>query len=85
MTNVPQRIRDLWTDVYVLFDRNYLMENTEEAWGSFWKQAEDIGEKYKGCPYLPKMLDVIVEMIEDRMKTYHSGHHPHTLEDMNLF
>lgn len=68
MTNVPQRIRDLWTDMYVLFDRNYLMPNTREAWDSFWKQAGAVGEKYKGCPYLAKMFDIVILMIEDRMK-----------------
>ena len=68
MTNVPQRIRDLWTDVYVLFDRNYLMPNTAEAWDSFWKQTAEISLKYEGCPYLVKMFDVVCTIIEDRMK-----------------
>ena len=68
MTNVPQRIRDFWTDMYVLFDRNYLMPNTREAWDSFWKQATEVGKKYEGCPYLVKMFDLVSLMIEDRMK-----------------
>ena len=68
MTNVPQRVRDLWTDVYVLLDRNYLMENNKDSWDSFWQQATEIGEKYKGCPYLIQMFDVVSSMISDRMK-----------------
>ena len=68
MTNVPQIIRDLWTDLYKLFDRNYLLPNTEEAWGKFWEEARQIDEKYHGCPYLPKAFDLVTAMSEARIK-----------------
>ena len=67
MTNVPQIIRDLWTDLYKLFDRNYMIPNTEEAWGKFWEEARQIDEKYHGCPYLPKAFDLVTAMIEARI------------------
>ena len=67
MTNVPQNLRDLWKDIYVLFDKNYLMKNDKKSWDSFWKQATEIGNKYDGCPYLFKMFDLVSFMIEQRM------------------
>lgn len=83
MTNVPQRIRDLWTDIYVLFDKNYLMPNTEEAWGSFWEQAGAVIKKYSQCPYIMKMIDVVTTIIEDRMLTENVT--PPTVEEEDLF
>lgn len=86
MTNVPQKIRDLWSDIYVLFDRNYLMPNTQDAWDSFWKQAMEINLKYENCPYLFKMIDMVTTIIEDRMHMEQKPpERPCSLEDMNLF
>lgn len=82
MTNVPQDIRDMWADVYRLFDLHYNMDNTAEAWQKFWKQAEEIQAKYDN-PHLLGMVMVVSDMIE-----YHITDkklHPCTLEDMNLF
>ena len=78
MTNVPNEIREMWADVYRLFDANYNMLNTEFCWNQFWKQAEEIKKKYNH----PKLVDLIVtvsEMIELHMKK------PCALEDMELF
>lgn len=86
MTNVPQKLRDLWSDLYVLFDRNYLMENSEKSWDSFWSQAMQLQRKYEGCPYMFKALDLVSSMIDARMKAERAPDlHPCTLEDMNLF
>lgn len=90
MTNVPQNLRDLWSDIYILFDRNYLMPNTQEAWDSFWKQAMQIQSKYENeCPYLFKMFDVVTTIIESRMRQEESDKYNEThntpIEDMNLF
>lgn len=82
MTNVPNEIRELWKEVYCLFDLNYNMPNTAESWKKFWDQAEVIRQKYD--PYqVGALLLVVSDMIE-----YHITDkklHPHTLEDMNLF
>jgi len=67
MTNVPQNLRDLWKDIYVLFDKNYLMENNKESWDSFWQQAGEITEKYGQSKYLFKMFDLVSFMIDQRM------------------
>jgi len=83
MTNVPQKIRNLWTDMYVLFDKNYLMANTEESWGSFWEQAGAVIKKYPQCPYIMKMIDVVTTIIEDRMLTENVT--PPTVEMEDLF
>ena len=69
MTNVPQNLRDLWKDIYILFDKNYLMKNDKESWDSFWQQAEQITEKYGKSKYLFKMFDLVSFMIDQRMIT----------------
>lgn len=82
MTNVPQDIRDMWADIYRLFDLHYNMDNTAEAWKKFWDQAGELQEKYKN-PHLLGMVMVVSDMIE-----YHiidKKLHPCTLEDMKLF
>ena len=82
MTNVPNEIREMWADVYRLFDVNYNMENNADSWKKFWDQAEVIRQKYD--PYqVGALLLVVSDMIE-----YHiidKKLHQHTLEDMNLF
>ena len=90
MTNVPQRLRDLWSDIYILCDRNYLMPNTQEAWDSFWQQAMQIQSKYENeFLYLFKMFDVVSTIIESRIKKEEADKynetHKKTLEDINLF
>ena len=82
MTNVPNEIREMWADVYRLFDVNYNMPNTADAWKKFWDQAEQLREKY-GQYQIGALLIVVSDLIE-----YHITDkqlHPHTLEDMNLF
>lgn len=82
MTNVPQDIRDMWADVYRLFDMNYNIPNTAEAWKKFWDQAAEIQEKHNN-PHLLGLIMIVSDMIE-----YHITDkklHPCTLEDMNLF
>ena len=82
MTNVPQELRDLWADVYRLFDLNYNMKNDAESWRKFWEQADQIKQKYDN-PHLGTLLIVVSDMIE-----YHVTQKmlsPCTLEDMKLF
>jgi len=82
MTNVPQEVREMWADVYRLFDMNYNMKNDADSWKKFWDQAEQLREKY-GQYQIGALLLVVSDLIE-----YHITDkklHPHTLEDMNLF
>jgi hypothetical protein len=58
----------MWTDVYKLFDINYLMKNDEGSWNKFWKQAEEIVKKHGNPPHLMEMITLAAQMIEDRMK-----------------
>ena len=80
MTNVPNEIRQMWTDVYVLFDLHFKMPNTAEAWKEYWEQAEKIRQKHGGDEFLVKLIGVVTEMLE-----YYVPKKPCTLEDMNLF
>ena len=83
MTNVPQNIRDMWTDIYVLFDTHYNMKNDAESWKKFWERTAEIREKHKDIPGVGNLILIVSEMLE-----YHLTNkllHPCTLEDMNLF
>ena len=68
MTNVPDNIREIWTDLYKLFDRHYLMENNEADWKSFWDDAKDIYVKYNGNLRVLQGAGLISDVIGDRMK-----------------
>ena len=68
MTNVPTDIREMWSDIYKLFDINYLMPNTGDAWLNFWEQAKSLEQKHKSIPRFTEMVVIVSEMIEDRMK-----------------
>ena len=82
MTNVPNNIREMWKDIYCLFDVNYNMQNTPEAWKSFWDQAAKIQEKYDE-PHLLGLIVIVSDMIEGHIVD--KKLHPCTLEDMKLF
>lgn len=87
MTNVPDDIREMWSDTYKLFDLNFKMKNTDEEWKRFWEQANSIIEKHKGekidCLY--KMINLVAELLEDRMKAEMGITRPCSLEDAKLF
>lgn len=87
MTNVPDDIREMWSDTYKLFDLNFKMKNTDEEWKRFWEQANSIIEKHKGekidCLY--KMINLVAELLEDRMKAEMGITRPCSLEDVKLF
>lgn len=87
MTNVPDDIREMWADTYRLFDVNYKMQNTGDEWQRFWQQAEGLLEKHKdkNNSYLYKMINLVAELIEDRMKSEMGINRPCSLEDMKLF
>lgn len=82
MTNVPQDIREMWADVYRLFDSHYNMPNTAEAWKAFWDKAEEIRQKYNN-PHLGVLLMTVSDMVEYNITQ--KKLHPCTLEDMKLF
>lgn len=83
MTNVPQNLRDMWADAYRLFDLNYNIQNTPEAWKKFWEDAQEIAAKYHQNRYLWVFITTISEMIEDHITE--RIYHPCTLEDTAKF
>ena len=68
MTNVPPEIREIWTDLYKLFDIHYRMQNTEQDWKEFWKHAQEIYRKHGKNERLFEMLVLVADIISDRMK-----------------
>lgn len=86
MTNVPDNLREMWADIYRLFDINYKMPNTEDAWKKFWDQAVKIVDKYKNdCRFVENLVVIVSEILEEPMKIKMGVVKPYTLEDMNLF
>lgn len=67
-TNVPNELRDIWTDAYKLFDVCYTMPNTPEAWEWFTKQVDGLAEKHNGNKLLADLLIVVAEHTESRQK-----------------
>ena len=68
MTNVPDAVRKIWTEIYVLFDKHYQMENTAESWNQFW---EDVREVYHRNGNNQRILDasiLLADCIADRMR-----------------
>lgn len=82
MTNVPNDIREMWADVYRLFDVSYNMKNDAESWKRFWDSANQIRDKYE-CPELIGLLMVVSDMIEGHITD--KKLQPSALEDMTLF
>lgn len=64
MTNVPDRVRNLWKELYVLFDKNFLMDvSNQENWDRFWEEGVEIVKRYNEIPGIIDMLSVISTMI----------------------
>ena len=64
MTNVPQNIRNACTDVYVLFDKSYLMDGSVQAWKEYWDKANELIQKYGEEVPLLELLEDIAHMLE---------------------
>ena len=64
MTNVPNDLRDMWREIYVLFDTHYLMDcSKQESWESFWSDGHKLLQKYEYVPNLIEVLSAVSEMI----------------------
>lgn len=64
MTNVPDDVRAMWKDVYVLFDKHYLMDvSKQESWEKFWDEARQIYEKYPQIESLIDLLSCVSELL----------------------
>lgn len=68
MTNVPQNIRNIWTDIYKLFDLFYLMQNTEDDWNKFWTEGKRIWENSGKSHRVMEAISLVSDVIADRMK-----------------
>lgn len=68
MTNVPKEIRDIWTDLYKLFDRHFLITGTGEEWKAFWNDAKELCERSGNNEHLYVMIVAIADYLGDRIK-----------------
>lgn len=63
MTNVPDRIREFWKEIYILFDKHFLIDvNNQDSWIAFWADANVIIQKYGEIPSID-LLSAVSEMI----------------------
>lgn len=64
MTNVPDKIREAWADVYKLFDISYNMDGSEDAWIQYWNRANQLIQKYGDEVPLLEMLEQVAHLLE---------------------
>lgn len=64
MTNVPDKIREAWADVYKLFDINYNMDGSDDAWVQYWNRANQLIQKYGDEVPLLEMLEQVAHLLE---------------------
>lgn len=64
MTNVPEKIRDAWSDVYRLFDISYKMDGSQDAWIQYWDKANKLVQKYGDEIPLLELLESVAHMLE---------------------
>lgn len=63
MTNVPEKIREAWADVYRLFDVSYQMDGSDKAWIEYWDKANKLIQKYGDEIPLLELLESVANMI----------------------
>ena len=69
MTNVPNDIREMWSDVYILFDTHYLMPNTTEAWSEYWERCAELHVKWcNNSETIITMMSMVSELLENVVK-----------------
>ena len=73
MTNVPERIREAWKEVYVLFDRSYLMEGSEDDWKQYWDSATGLVKKYGNDIPLLEILEATANALQHSVELRKNG------------
>ena len=64
MTNVPDNLRDLWKEIYILFDKHFMMDpSREEDWKAFWDDGKKIHQKYEQVPCVVELLATVADML----------------------
>lgn len=74
MTNVPQDVRNMWTDLYKLFDRHYCMDGSDEAWIAFHTEAKELWEKYDSNSRFIYGVIFVSDWIADRLRASKNAH-----------
>ena len=68
MTNVPDNIREMWKEMYILFDTHFLMDvNNQDNWKDYWGKAVELIQKYD-IPNMVDMLQAMADIICERAK-----------------
>ena len=88
MTNVPDKIRDAWKDLYILFDTNFNIDGSDKAWEKYWNQATELIKKYGDEIPLLEMTEAIARFLDAVSVGNHSlmwdkdEHYPHPRKEM---
>lgn len=67
MTNLPPKLREMWTELYILFDSHFKMPNTEEAWTEYWRKAGDLYQKYHDVSHMSELINVVSSLLESNV------------------
>lgn len=57
----------MWTELYKLFDRYYMMGNTPEEWEKFWREVQILSDSHNNKRFTEGCL-IVADCISDRMK-----------------
>ena len=64
MTNVPDNIREFWTDLYKLFDKHYNMDiKSPDAWNTFWDDVVKLYEKHGKKAGMANLLNDVADLL----------------------
>lgn len=64
MTNVPDELRQVWKEIYIVFDKNYLMDTSkQESWNKYWDDATEVLKNHPEVPCLIDLFGTMSEMI----------------------
>ncbi|MBP5442259.1 MAG: hypothetical protein J6Y60_03380 [Treponema sp.] len=73
MTNVPDYIREAWKDIYILFDSNFAMDGSEDAWEKFWLAGCELIKKHGDNVPLMEIIEAIAHMLESFVNERKTG------------
>ena len=67
-SNLPQEIRNIWTDMYLFHATFEKMGNTSEEWSQFLETMKDICKKHNNHPLCIKLGVATIEYLNDQRK-----------------
>ena len=67
MTNLDDKTRDMWKDIYILRDKRQRMGDTPDEWSALYKDALAISIKYNNTDEIVKLACAVIEIMESKL------------------